>query len=131
MNKLILRISFALALIGLQPLQAFIQSELKVRASAFIPTGKLFRNIYGKAAANFDIEFAKQLCNCLDAWINLDLFSKHGRSIGFCSPTKVFIGQVSFGLKVRYDITDGITLYAGIGPSFDAFVLTIDPQAIR
>jgi opacity protein-like surface antigen len=92
--------------------------EIKVRGSAFIPTSKLFREIYGTANGSVDIEFAADICSYLQGWANYDWMGKKGHTKDFCSPTKIDISSISFGLKTPYDINSWLTLYAGFGPSF-------------
>lgn len=117
----IVKAFFALVLLNLQPTHATTDRELKVRGSAFIPTSKLFRDIYGTAGGSVDVEFAARIYDHLQGWINFDWLGKHGHSIGFCSPTKISIPSISFGLKSPWEINNWLVLYAGIGPSF-AFV---------
>lgn len=126
MNKLVLNkygvslISMVLML-GAQALyaeHAELHRNIKVRGSAFIPTSCLFREIYGTAGGSFDVEFTADIWDYLQAWANYDWFSKHGNSIGFCSPTKINISSISFGLKYPHEIRHWLTLYAGVGPSF-------------
>lgn len=93
-------------------------SSFKVRTVAFIPRSERFRNIYGKAIGTIELEAAKRLCNHLELWVNSNVLFKHGRSIGFCNPTKIGTVNGSFGFKVPYQVRDCFTVYAGIGPNF-------------
>lgn len=117
-NLLSSKIIVLCALLLLQSLHATMNSELKVRGSAFIPTGHLFREIYGTAGGSFDVEFATNIRDYLQAWANYDWFGKSGHSVGLCSPTKIHISSISFGLKYPYDIKSWLRLYLGLGPSF-------------
>ena len=111
--------ALSIALLQLQaPLNAKVECEAKVRGSAFIATGDLFRDIYGTAAGNFDAEFAVKVCNYLQAWVNIDYMQAHGTSLGFCNPSSIWITNGSFGLKSPYDFTDWLTGYLGLGPTF-------------
>lgn len=57
------------------------------------------------------------ICGCFDGWANLDWFSKKGRSHGFNKPTRVNIGNISFGIKYPYQFSEKWVGYLGIGPS--------------
>lgn len=92
-----------------------MRSELKVRGSAFIPTDCLFRDIYGSAAGNFDIEFATRAYKWLQAWANFSYFSKDGESLCFCDCTSINVPAFSLGLKGRYEFKDWVACYAGLG----------------
>lgn len=93
-------------------------SRLEVRAGAFFPQSKLFREIYGNVGACYEVQATTNLTHCLDGWLGFDWFSKHGRSKGKHSPTSIQIGNVSFGVQVPYVFSCCLTGYVGIGPSF-------------
>lgn len=94
------------------------QSEIKIRGGAFIPTASLFKDIYGRAAGNVQLEAATHLYRCVDLWANIDWYGKNGHSVGLCLPTQVNVINGSIGLKVPWNICDAFALYAGVGPSF-------------
>ena len=110
----------ALALLSASITLAKVEWEAKVRGAAFIPRSSLFREIYGTAAGNFDGEFAGQFYKYLQAWINIDFTLAHGKSLGFCNTTKLWIVNSSLGLKTPFDINDWFTVYLGLGPTFGA-----------
>lgn len=104
------------------------ESRVEVRADAFIPSNKLFREIYGDVNASYGIEASAGLIDCFEGWVNFDWFSKDGRShvernesdIEGCGhdSTRAEIANFSFGLRLPYDLCSSFTPYAGIGPSF-------------
>lgn len=93
-------------------------SRLELRSAAFYHSSKLFRDIYGKASVDFQIQAATPLFKHFEVWVNIDTFSKHGHSIGFKDPTKVNITNCSAGLTYVYRLNCFQQLYVGIGPSF-------------
>jgi outer membrane protein len=102
--------------------------EAKVRGSAFIPRSDLFRAIYGTAVGNFDGEIAVDVYKYLQVWLNIDYTQAHGKSLGFCDPTKIWIVNGSLGLKTPFDINDWFRVYLGLGPTFGAIRIKDESQ---
>jgi hypothetical protein len=107
-----------------QAMSADEPHNIKIRGSAFIPQSHRFRDIYGKAAGNIELEYVRSVCQHISGWANIDGLVKHGHSIGFCNPTKIGVAQFSFGLDFPWKVGDRSILYAGIGPSFGKVWLT-------
>lgn len=106
-----------LIFVNAPPLFAVQETRLEFRSAAFFPSSKLFREIYGNAGVNFQIEAATELCNFVELWSNLDWFSKKGHSVGFHDPTRVKISNYSLGFNFVYPINCRFALYVGAGPS--------------
>jgi hypothetical protein len=102
---------------NLAPLFAEFQSSIEFRAAAFFPSSNLFRKIYGNMSGDYQLEAATQICPHLDSWVNIDGYSKKGRSVGFSDPTRVSIANLSVGIKLPYQIHEKFIIYIGIGPS--------------
>lgn len=115
MNKLIK--PFFIALLGFTLLSG-AENKLELRASAFVPSSKLFREIYGTVGPDFQLEYSYYKNKRPEIWGNFASFYKHGCSTGMKIPTKIFIENISFGLKFRYYIDDSFFCYLGVGPSF-------------
>jgi opacity protein-like surface antigen len=100
--------------------------EVKARGSAFIALSHMFRDVYGTAAGNVDVEFAAKLHKYLQVWANIDYTQTWGDALGFCditSPnfcatTHIRIINGSAGLKAPFDINDWFRVYLGVGPTF-------------
>ena len=100
--------------------------EVKARGSAFIALSHMFRDVYGTAAGNVDVEFAAKLHKYLQVWTNIDYTQTWGDALGFCditSPnfcatTHIRIINGSAGLKAPFDINDWFRVYLGVGPTF-------------
>ena len=99
-------------------------NSLKIRAAAFIPTSKLFREIYQTVGPCIELEYAYRFRDYLEGWGNFDWFFKHGRSVGLNNPTKVKVANFSFGLKFPYNIKQCHEVYIGTGPSISGIWLT-------
>lgn len=99
-------------------------SELKLRGAAFIPQSDLFRDIYGTAGGCVELEYAYHIKSYLNLWGNFDWFSKKGRSLGTCDPTKIKIAYFSFGLSCVHEINACNLFSIGIGPSIAGIWLT-------
>ena len=81
------------------------QKSIELRGAAFIPTGDLFRDIYGSAAGNVQVELAaRQNEGCWGAWMNGDFISKEGHSLGLCKSTTAKIFDFSLGVRRYWDI---------------------------
>src|SRR5262245_1347191 len=100
------------------------ESQLMIRALAFIPTASRFKSIYGNSGPALEAQIATCLYHGIQAWANIDWFSKRCRSIGFCDPTKISIANLSCGLTLSYALCDYVTFFAGIGPSIAQVKLT-------
>jgi hypothetical protein len=118
MNRTLFHMLVVILSFTLCPLFAELRSSIDVRAAAFFPSSKRFREIYGTVGPSYQLEASTQLPKYLDAWMNFDWFSQHGKSIGFHNPTRVSIANLSFGIKFPYQFSNHFTVYAGIGPSF-------------
>lgn len=73
--------------------------------------------IYGKAVPYYALEGTYYWGCGLGLWGNADFLSRHGRSLGLCSPTEIKIANFSLGLKIAWEVVDCMRVYAGVGPS--------------
>jgi hypothetical protein len=108
----------------LQAMNADEPNNIKIRGSAFIPQSERFREIYGKAAGNIELEYVRYLCEHISFWANIGGFVKHGHSIGLRNPTKIGIFNFSFGLDFPWEVGCYSILYLGLGPSFGRIHIT-------
>ncbi len=95
-----------------------LRSSFAFRSAAFFPLSDRFREIYGDAGVDYQLEASTKIYGCCDAWVNFDWFSKHGKSVGLHDSTRISIGNTSLGVKFPYRISKTWTIYVGIGPSF-------------
>ncbi len=113
MTKALFGIILWVLFVGICPLE----SSVAARAAAFFPTSKRFREIYGDIGVDYQLEISSQLMPCLDLWINLDWFSKHGKSEGERESTKISIANASIGVRAIHRFCGGF-IYLGIGDNF-------------
>lgn len=88
---------------------------LEFKGAYFLPHA-CFKNIY-KGGALYGPELTGQLCEDNEHWYgfaSIDGFSKHGRSIGMCLPTRATLIQLAFGLKYFVPFCYG-NFYLGLG----------------
>jgi len=89
---------------------------LELKGAAFLSTSSHFRDIYHKAGGLGEVEVTFRL-PCYTHWYgfaSVGYTSENGRSIGFCSPTKVKLVPLAFGLKYVAPVCWG-DVYAGLG----------------
>lgn len=96
----------------------FAETSLQFRADAFIPTSKLFREIYEDANPSYGVEISTSLFNCYQGWLNFDWFSKKGKTKSCHAHTKLDIFNIGVGVKYPFDFCSNFSPYVGIGPSF-------------
>lgn len=113
MNKVLFRVFIYFFLLGIGSLE----SSVAVRAAAFFPASKRFRHIYGDVNVDYQIEVCSELIPCLDAWVNFDWFSKHGKSQGAGNSTEITIANTSVGIRFTHHFCGGFA-YLGIGDNF-------------
>ncbi len=101
-------------------------SAFKARLGVFAPQSSLFRSIYGKVEPIVDLEISRSWTEHIDMWANLDFLYKRGRSLGFCSPTRVIMSRLSAGIKCPYHVTSCTALYIGAGLCFGGLWLKND-----
>ena len=120
--QLLLPIPYSLAItkkIVKKKLQIVIRlkTDIEFRTAAFFPSSHRFREIYGNAAASYQLETSTQFHPYLATWTNVDWVPKSGRSIGLHDYTRVNIVNLGLGLKVPYQVNDKSSVYFGLGPS--------------
>lgn len=113
MNKTLVGIILFCLVVGICPLE----SSIALRAAAFFPASKRFREIYGDIGADYQLEASCQLMSCLDLWVNFDWFSKSGKSEGERDSTRISIANASIGVRAIYRFCGGF-IYLGIGDNF-------------
>lgn len=119
MNKIAFKIFFLfLAVVNLVPLFADSGTRVEIRAAGFIPSSERFRQVYHNIGASYQIEASANLYGCVDGWVNVDWFGKHGRSVGYSNPTRVEITNGSFGVRLPFRVCGPLTPYLGLGASF-------------
>lgn len=89
--------------------------SLEVRGAALLPTSHRFRHIYGHAVGDLQLEAGVKLRDCLKLWAQFDWFEKHGRSIGFCDPTKIDVMNGALGIKFMKEWCDCLYPYLNGG----------------
>ncbi|MCX5924319.1 MAG: hypothetical protein NTZ68_02760 [Candidatus Dependentiae bacterium] len=87
---------------------------LEAKAAYFFSTNKLFRDIYGAGSGLYGGEITAELGHDIYIWGNGSFFTKKGRSIGECNPTKVTLIPLSAGLKYMHSLRRS-DLYLGLG----------------
>ena len=92
-------------------------SKIEVRPEAFIPTSKLFREIYGDVLPAFAIENSTKINSYCEIWIDVDWLSHHGHSTLLENPTEIKIANIGVGPKFIYSITQQLVGYVGVGIS--------------
>lgn len=111
---------FAFFLLLVVPLTAEIQEvSVEVRSAAFFHSSGRFREIYGTVGGCYQLEVSTPLFHCTDGWVNFDWFSKHKKSkeCEVCN-SRLYIANISCGVKFPYQFCEQLTAYLGIGPSF-------------
>lgn len=92
---------------------------LEVKGAYFLPTDHLFKKIYGgNGIVGAEVTF--ELCNQFYGYVAVDYLSAKGKSIGFCSLTKMSMTNLELGFKYFFPYEcflpyfDG-DFYIGIG----------------
>ena len=92
--------------------------------SAFRPTSKILREIYGNFWVDYKLEMEGQVAQCHWFWKKVSVFGdisylgKHGKSIGGHNKTWIRIIPVSLGVKWTEKMTDRSRFYVGAGPRY-------------
>lgn len=88
---------------------------LEFKGAYFLPTGSVFKDIYGGGAL-YGPEITFQLCENKNwyGFASIDYFRKKGHSKGLCEPTTVKLVPIAFGIKYMYPL-ENFDLYAGLG----------------
>ena len=115
-DKLTIGIFFIL--LGMNSLSLLAESSFELRSAAFFPQNKRFTDIYGDVSPCYEVEISTDAYCCSEGWVNFDWLTKKGHSSGCHEPTRVDIANLSFGIKYPYQLTDRISAYIGIGPTF-------------
>lgn len=86
------------------------------KSGAFLPTDHNYREIYGTASVFYNPEFTVQLVEEKPWYIffSVAYTSKEGKSIGFCTRTKVEILPLGIGVKYVIPFRYG-NFYVGLG----------------
>lgn len=115
MKKVTLSILFIL----LSCMSLYAEQEIRVqaRAGAFFPAVSRFTSIYGNCLPFYELEASTSFCD-FDIWGNLDLVNKKGRSDTLHHFTRITIANFSFGVKLPYQISNDLSIYAGSGLTF-------------
>lgn len=117
MKKTILAITSCLLLAKFAP--AMAESSLEFRVAAFFPMDDRFTRIYGDVGVDYQIEYSTTIfcCSCLEAWVNLDWYPKHGH-VRDCGSSDIDLLNLGVGLKSSFCMCSCFYPYLGIGPSF-------------
>lgn len=102
---------------------SYPNSKLAMRCASFFHASQFFRDIYNKVGVDYQLEFTRKVFACMEAWGNLDWYSKSGNSVRFHKKTRVKIANVSVGLKYVYKISNQFDIYIGLGPSLGKIFL--------
>jgi hypothetical protein len=114
MNKFLFKILLTCLLYVLYPQVSQAETAVEFRTAAFIPTNKLFREIYGHVGASYQLEASTDMWGCLQGWVNLEFFPKTGH-VKHCGKSKLDIYNFSFGPKYLLPLTQQTEAYAGFG----------------
>jgi hypothetical protein len=117
MNKIAACLLFLAILFNMRTLSAE-EARLEFRSAAFFHSSKLFRHIYGRVNADYQIQATTNFSDNLEFWANFSGFSKHGRSIGFKDPTRFTMANSSVGINILFDVSCKLKLYCGLGPCY-------------
>lgn len=102
--------------ISLMRMSAY-NNTVELRGGAFVPLTHVFRGIYGNVGAFVGAQAGGMVREHVEVWGDVDFFNKHGKSIGLCSPTEVFITNFSFGVNFPYACAhDRLIVFFGTGP---------------
>lgn len=93
------------------------ETRLELRYAGFYHSDSLFRHIYGNVSSDYQIEADLAFCGPYAVWANFDWFTKHGRSVGLRSPTRVNIANGSIGVKYVFQTCSCFRPYLGLGLS--------------
>jgi len=91
---------------------------LEFKGAYFLPTHCDFRHIYHDGSGLYGAELTAQLCNnkYWYGFASIDYFRKKGHSLGLCSPTKVSLLPLAFGLKYFVPmLCECADFYLGLG----------------
>lgn len=112
----LLRILLVVAMSSVQVLAEHRDILLELKGAYFLALDSCFREIYHNGGALYGPEITFQM-TChehLYGFASVDYFSKHGESIGLCTPTKVEL--VPIGLGVKYLTSCRCAdVYVGVG----------------
>lgn len=92
----------------------YVKKTFTCRAASFFPRERLFRQIYGKPLADYQIEFSRSIGSGVDLWLNLDFFHRHG-SIANYGTTTFSLLSLSFGPKCVFCLSEKLQWYYGVG----------------
>ncbi len=85
------------------------------RVAAFFPTNHIFRQLYGKAIASFEIEAARSFCDDFELWGNINWLCSHGKTLTFHDRTNFQNLNLSFGGKQIFCLDKCTQFYLGLG----------------
>ena len=85
----------------------------EIKASYFLPTGALFREIYGGGGL-YEGEFTYRIWRWVDVWTSAGYFGKSGHAIGAGAETQVFFIPLGVGVKGVYSV-GAVDFYGGVG----------------
>lgn len=106
---------FAFAVMSQQLCASCDDFHVDGRVSAFFPTGKLMREIYGNCFANYEIEAGQIFAENYEVWGNVGWVSKNGRTSALHTKTKFEEMNISLGGKYIFYPHECIRWYAGLG----------------
>lgn len=94
-----------------------LNHTIEFRGAAFFPASKRFREVYGHAGGNYQIEASTKVTSAVEGWVNLDWYMRDRHLVDSCR-SRVKLANLSIGLKYVHTFTDYLDGYLGIGPSF-------------
>jgi outer membrane protein len=101
---------------GLKANQGTNQGTLQLRAAAFFPSSNVFRDVYGRAVGDYQIEAGMKVSCLWELWANMSEFKKRSSRHGCRSNCEVT--NFSMGLKYIFPMNAKVLVYAGLGPVF-------------
>lgn len=96
----------------------------KGRLGYFYLTSELLQKNYRHGGADYEIELQSRLHENVAAWLNVNIFRRDGKDIGFCDPLTLHVYPVSAGLIYPLTPDSVVSPYLGIGASY-SFITVI------
>lgn len=95
--------------------------DFQLRAAAFHPQTKRFREVYSRWGTDYEFEFNKRFCGpCgqISGWFNVNHYTKKGHSLGVSFPTRITIIPFSIGGKYFFCLNSCWQAYVGAGLTY-------------
>ncbi|MBP6870288.1 outer membrane beta-barrel protein [Candidatus Babeliales bacterium] len=112
---------------------AFVAAEHDVlvegKASAFMPTGDVFKEDFGTSGL-FGFEITAKIVGNVYGFGSFDFISKSGQTVFFESASKVYTSNFGLGLKYFIPTSETLDFYVGLGAQ-PTYLRTIDGSDVE